>query len=624
MDLTGVTGTNDFKDGIDIFSGALKVANARQLGTPLGALGFLTKTSDFASGVTSILISAITALAVPNAATLPNSLDAFAQTVGSWRDDDGLSALIVAEDGAVTIDGQVSYAQRLVVGDDVTPMAASIHMEEGAKLTMTDSRAPIVGSPSPAGGAVSVEDASLLTLTAEAGALYSFKGNQAHHGEGDDLQGSARGGAIYNQGFMFVENALFQANHANLGGALLNEKGLAILKNTLFEENRSFDRGGAVANAIGGGMAFYGDTRFVSNSAATGGAIHADGGFIVLAGPFEFLKNTASLSGGAIAATNEADTAIVLAAGETAVFSGNRAAGAANAISLSDGSVLTVDLASGSFLDMYDPISGNSSDQAKPVKITQKGDGIWRLGGATALTASVPADHSILFGVTSGELHLLGGNETLHDAHGVAISPASITLAGENSSFSLAAGASLAVGGGNAITVQDGGIELAVGSILSFDIAKFNPVGSSDPTMGLTLSANVLDWAAGSAPNFTVDLISFHEGNYDLLTAAGALSGLDLPAAPTVNGLVPTNRMRLPLQKVGAETATMRQVSELYGDNMVLTWIGAAEDDWNIGKTNWLDSVTDPMNFMPGDQVTFGAGAGEIAVMETGVQVAGM
>jgi autotransporter-associated beta strand protein/predicted outer membrane repeat protein len=189
------------------------------------------------------------------------------------------ASLIVAEGGVVFLDGGGDDRNRLSVGAQGNPTAASIHLEEGAFLTVSGSVAPRLGINMLDGGAVAVLDGSFLSLTAadvdydDGVYQYNFLNNKTFVANA----GSAMGGALYNDGGeVYIESALFQGNIALYSGAILNDDGLMILENTEFRENgRPPDRegsGGAIRNN-GDGMMLVTHSKFIDNDA--GGAAGA-------------------------------------------------------------------------------------------------------------------------------------------------------------------------------------------------------------------------------------------------------------------------------------------------------------------------------------------------------------
>ncbi|MDR2367628.1 MAG: autotransporter domain-containing protein [Deltaproteobacteria bacterium] len=449
----------------------------------------------------------------------------------------------------------------------------------------------------------------------------------------EDGQPLANAGTI-----TFYGTAEFKNNQSNFWGGAINNNSsvISFTGESVFTGNTATGQGGAIMTFTVTSQLIYGKeavitfaekTAISGNSSNMGAGIFANLATIRFMTEFEFTNNTALMAGGAMLATNASE--IYLNVAGKGLFSGNTAAGKPNSIDLSEKSILTVDVTTNSLLDMHDPMSGHSGNSEQwvtfsyPVEIEKNGEGLWKLGGANNFTVTADAIDYITFTVNAGELYLYGADGLAKDVNGKAVGTGSITLDGTKSVFRLASGATLNAGGGNSIIIEGGKIELASGSTLAFDIANYTPAGAGGTT-GLTLKAADLDWKAGSNLNPDIDLSSFKEGTFDLITAVGEVSGLSLPTV-TLNGQT-TARANLTLAlKPGAVDDTLQLTASMVGGNMNITWDNSVGDEWTIGGQDWEDDGTsNPTNFMPGDAVTFGTGTTDIQVIDSGVEVAGM
>lgn len=161
----------------------------------------------------------------------------------------------------------VDYYGRLnlsgvTIADGLADVGGGI-LNSGGTLELTDvvfrnNRA--VGSEARRGGGLANLSFGSATLS-----NVTFIGNSAQ----------LRGGAIYNQGGLTVENTLFQDNVAPEGAALLNDSsGFANISNATFLNNAASVRGGAISNQ--GGL-FADGVFFQGNTAPVGAALVNDG-----------------------------------------------------------------------------------------------------------------------------------------------------------------------------------------------------------------------------------------------------------------------------------------------------------------------------------------------------------
>ena len=112
--------------------------------------------------------------------------------------------------------------------------------------------------------------------------------------------GSQNGGAIYNNGNLIIEHAIFNKNNGIMGGAIFNNGSLTIRESNFTYNNAS--SGGAVYN---NGSLIIIDSSFANNTATDGAAVFNNGQLNVEKS--NFTQNKAENNGGAIASIKKAD-----------------------------------------------------------------------------------------------------------------------------------------------------------------------------------------------------------------------------------------------------------------------------------------------------------------------------
>ena len=105
------------------------------------------------------------------------------------------------------------------------------------------------------------------------------------------------GGAIGNDGILYLSNSMIDSNVAEIGGAVYNENGQIRIANTTFNLNRANGKGGALY--FKSGELAANDSTFSYNSASKGGAIYKDEGNVTVTQSV-FQGNRSSGSGGAV------------------------------------------------------------------------------------------------------------------------------------------------------------------------------------------------------------------------------------------------------------------------------------------------------------------------------------
>ncbi len=597
-----LTGTNTgFIGQVRHASGTLLFSATRNLFGRMNRYNFEGNTTTTENADTITAISAYASNPTSATESAMNDAIAAARTAGT------LPTFAVAAGSSITIDGNGGDSHRL---DIPTNKAGSFHLEDGATLTFKGTAYSSGGDAY--GGAVAVGNGSLLALTAGDGAGYIFSGNSATGGNGS----YANGGAIYNNGTLTLTNSDFTGNYATVpmgyvnGGAIYNAGTLALT-------NADFTGNYASGNAwVNGGAIYNSDTLTVNNADFTG----------------NYALSGGAASGGAI--YNQGTLTLNVTTNERAVFTGNVEVGGgsalANSIYLSSGSSLAVNTDAGAVLDMRDPMRGDS--YATTIAITKSGAGTWKLGGANEF-ASIGGGNTT-FAVNAGTLYLYRAGE-VDNANATytpnaTVDAGSISLAGLGSSFTLADGAVLAVGGvGHNIT---SGGTIAIAGDLAFDMT-----GATTATTSLTLTAPTIDTTVVGAKigsgaitvsNFTVPTTVGEE--YILVEATanttantGSLFLNGSAVAHQVNrssleyGLaVDTTSSRLLIKSIDASGPAS------------LTWTGAVNGNWNADDRNWSGQIDGVRvdRFLNGDSVTFAANASpeNIAVASGGVGVGTM
>ncbi len=198
-----------------------------------------------------------------------------------------------------------------------------------------------------------------------------------------------------------------------------------------------------------------------------------------------FQNNRADGDGGAIYNAG----AMTLSGGGS--FSGNQAGGASNAIFMDANdraASLVVDTGVGETMDMRDALAGTGGNA---ITINKTGAGAWLLGGTSDFSGTASD-----FSVDEGTLHLYGGSE----ADGVAAGHINGLT-----SFTLAGGATLEVGGDNSISA---------GTTAFADGSRVVAGGGNDGLTSLTVTAATLGGA-----------VEFNAAAGRILSINGTLAG---------------------------------------------------------------------------------------------------
>ena len=596
LDLAQTT-ANTFQNGIEINSGTILVNTTDQLGADLNLV-------TFRAGAASANLSSLKTAIIGGDATAINAAAGSAKTSGNF------GAIQIGATGSPVFNGTGAADQHLNVADN---RAGSFDLVSGGQLTISNS---VYGNN---GGAVTVGSGALLALTSSnTTSRYTFSLNQASSAGAVDNNGylfiqsadfisnsaSGWGGAINSSGSaLTISDSTFVGNQANFGGALYNNQsgGTTNLTNVAFSSNTSQTSGGALINADGtmniSGGAFIGNT-----AGAVGGAmVNAD---VMTITNTNFTGNRSGGDGGAI--YNRSTLNLNILAGQTMLFSDNQShtstAAVANSIYMFGNNTtasLTIDAAAGSTLDLRDPFSGETQGNGT-VTVTKTGAGLWKIGGNSSLTGG--AGQTQAFNVNQGTLHLYRAGAVSNGTGTVAAGGISLSSAA-SSSFNLASGATLDMGGGNYIEAAQ--VTLAGGSTLGFDLAGIN-----GGQTGLTITSPTQTLSTGANLNFGIDLHSWQAGTFVLvdsqITGKFDLTGLSAAAAGvTINGVLVSTLDRADVTLASAGNGQQLVLTAATTNNVILTWTGDVDANWISGTLNWKDQLTNDAYYLGGDAVIF-------------------
>ena len=597
LDLTGTT-LNNFLNGITFYSGTLLVNNENQLGTGLSKVAFT-------SSATNTRLNAL-----KTAISTGGDVRAAMETA---RSTGFQSILRINASKTAVFDGASGAGQRLAVGNY---LAGGIDLFSGANLTWKNG---LISGSTPNGGALSVGSGSVFTLTAQDKTGFLFQKNHASSSGAIDNDGylsvqgaqfdtnsaANYGGAIAvgNSAYLNVSDSSFTGNQAKFGGGIYMSGGAAIFTDTTFSGNASTLSGGALLNA--GGTATITGGSFSGNTSGAAGGAMVNAGTATITNT-SFTGNKSASNGGAIYSSG-ATLNLNAQAGQNMAFSGNMAnTSIANSIYLAANSVnnsLNIDTDTGAVLDMLDPMGGTSSNSHSS-NISKTGAGALKLGGESIFTLGTNG-LGTSFNVGGGTLHLYRAGEAVNGNSDVTAGMLNLGK-GANSIFTLASGATLDLGGGNALTASQ--VNLNSGSTLGFDIGNMDQA-----TTALTIDAATQNLSSDSALNFGINLDSWHAGDYVLIDsqANGKFGGLDLSAianAVTINGQsvgdVIGHRADVDVTTGNNDSQLILQATT--NNNQVLAWTGADGNSWSTGAMNWdIDGTTNQETFLGGDVANF-------------------
>ncbi|MDH4981827.1 autotransporter outer membrane beta-barrel domain-containing protein [Hyphomicrobium sp. D-2] len=305
---------------------------------------------------------------------------------GGFRTGYGISRLTIGNNGGTTT-STVSDNYAGVKGGGAYVGTVSVD----GSLTLTGNIAGGSGSFDGGGGFYLDEAAS--SDIGGAGAVLVLDNNLAGFNQSGAATAFGSGGAIYSDSALSLAGSQISISgnkSTNFGGGLyLSASATSTIggaATTLVIEGNTagYNETGGVYNAFASGGAIYslapliltGSSISLANNMATldGGAIRA-GGPLSIQGPMIAQGNSSGGNGGAI--WGGSDVTLSVQSGST-VFSGNTHNGAstaaANAIYLATGgTTLSLDAASGSSIEFFDPIASNLANSAVAVEINQSG-----------------------------------------------------------------------------------------------------------------------------------------------------------------------------------------------------------------------------------------------------------
>ena len=531
----------------------------------------------------------------------------------------------------------VTFDHNYTTGAGGALYAAAALPASGATLTFFSNTADTYG------GAIGVNNNSTLNLTDA-----TFTANTS----------GAAGGAIgFNTAatLNLAATTAFTANTSGAaGGAIGSVTGALTLTSTAaastitFTDNHAAANGGAISTAAATARITLANATFASNTAATnGGAIAIAGNTsnITLAN-FSFTDNTATTAGGAIALLLSLSSTLNLnVTSGTSLFSGNTANAKPNSIFIdarsSGGTAgqadrVNIDVADGALLDMLDPMElrADIGSNNTVIAVSKTGLGTWNLSGTTFSSKTGLNTGTVSISINQGTLHLYGQTET--SPNGATHGPGVLDLQGTNPAggnttyFTVASGATLSIGGGNAISMTipgattgtaSGNLTLAQGSILSLNLdpAAYTAIGATQtagdgPALLTLTSANLNLFTSGSF-NFSLDLANLAStGTYNLLTAINSTTAnnyFDLLGINNTTNLLFYNDLvtgiddTLYSYKTGITDNTLwiAITEPTSPENNILTWTGQTSTSWKAADS-WQTLATTtpaPTAFTQGD-----------------------
>lgn len=400
--------------------------------------------------------------------------------------------------GALYLDvNQVTLTANNFSGNSATQQGGAFYLRAA---TVTGSGNGLTGNQAATGGGGYLRDVTTGSLsggnvadnhaTANAGALF-FDNADATISGASFLSNTAQmnGGALYLTNGSFVSvgtGSQLQYNRAltGRGGALyLSSAGTTTLGASNLADNRAALDGGALFTTGSGSVVINATTTLANNVADTGdgGALYLNSTGTTTLNDADLTNNRAGSDGGAIYATSAG--ILTINAGST-LFSNHAAAGHGGALYLSststtvNGTTIFSNTTQVNGGGVYATGTGSvqllaGSTLEENVATTGSGGGLYRSGGAAAITASAVQDNRAQ--VEGGALYLSGVSATLNSAtvndnqagtHGGAIlATAGGSLLIENNS--VVQGNEALTGSGGAISVSGTGTTINNSDLLN-------------------------------------------------------------------------------------------------------------------------------------------------------------
>ena len=636
LDLTAQTTANNFANGVEINSGALRVSTIDQLGAPLSKLAFTGANANTAG---ALLIA--DNLTFDGAGGANNRLVLTASTAGA----------ITLEDGkTLTLTNNLPGSPD-ATGTTTTPGAA-INLATGASLTLnpglnswfvftSNSAFGNGGAINNSGGALTITSATFANNLASnnSGAIHNtgtltlsnvyFTSNTANLVAGGSNYTS---GAITNSGntdgvsasILTITNGYFEANNAYNGGAITNPAGTALTTTTIttstFKNNTATFNGGAIQAA--GGQTYVANSYFTGNFANNlGGALLLNAGAQATFVNDYFYANTAGTGagGGAIAfsgtsanllvqsSTIEANTALngggfqtngnfSLATFENTDFLNNTATTLGGAIYVgpnSQASVVNLNVTTGTMRISGNKAAGTPNSIEWDSTANLNGTNSGTLAITTAAGAVLDMLDPMAVGMTAyGGLDILKNGAGTWKLSGNNTFNRTQTASTHAINFDINAGTLYLYGAGDPAAPNGAGNlaynDTAPNTFTLHSGASLAPGGAT----WLTLTAPTLAIATGGLANFSLYLNTWTTGSYNLLAATQGSTNLatllndnaqSLLTTIGYNGLLPADTPTVGINTAGQLWIAFSSTDTLA--NEIVAWTGAANSNWY--GANW-------------------------------------
>ncbi|MDR2036502.1 MAG: YDG domain-containing protein [Bacteroidales bacterium] len=572
LDLTGSV-KSSFLNGIDFYSGGLKINNLNQLGTNFGKLNFLSK----------------------------NAL---------------IPTLYIGN--TITLNGAGSIIHRLNVSDN---SKGAISLDNNVSLTFSG------GSTPGTGAAVNIGTGAALTLTSGTGSYYSFSGNTA----------TSTGGAMNISGTLTAPgNLQYTGNNSVLSGGALYNTGTTDLGTVIFVSNSSGNRGGAIYNTgtiniaaalfsantskMEGGALYSGQSVTINPGNFLGNLAAGDGGAVYITGG----------QTPAILTLNANGSTVAFSGNKSGVsYRGNifdPSTGISNSIFLNRNTTLALSTTNANIY-FDDPISSGSSG-GNALQLT--GNGFVQFAGNNLLNPNGTNSGKVTlnsgtFRVVDGANFITGGTDKF------TVSSPAVTIAGmgtitsqqgfditgtlspdsDRFPYTSSYGISVDPAKTTGILSFTGNVNLN-GVLLKLDLGTNN---TSD-------KINITGTVTSNTSNVNkIDLGTWNTGIFTVMTATGGITadGFAADNTITLNGQPLSSRMNV----TQAFNGTSLILNAINQGNLDQIWNNAAATGiWNNTDLNWSNA---PNDFAANDYALFdGTAPGTVNVQAGGVQTSGM
>lgn len=282
------------------------------------------------------------------------------------------------------------------------------------------------------------------------------------------------GGAVYNDGGFAFSNTTFDSNEATADGGAIYNNGTVTATSSLSFLNNKAVNGGAIYNTgnISAVSALFKDNAVTGNGGALYMTDSASKGNVLISGAADFTNNKADGLGGAVY-QDGTTLSIMSQAGVT--FKGNTDSAGANAIHMTNASVLNLNALSGS-INFYDAITGDSTNEIN-------------INGTNALNANIPTELTAGTGAVNfytsltafdGAINSYGG--TIGIFGDITFNPSAFTA--QNTTFNMMNGAL------NNLTIDSDYTQTGSGA-LKLDIDLRNGLADTIEATGTVSGANL-------------------------------------------------------------------------------------------------------------------------------------